>query len=207
MNWRVKPVDRWLGPRTEERRDHPFRKKNARGWMASDVNWSATMTLLEHELAMLEAVDGTVILQMEVDDRDIRKDGWIRANARPRGPGVILTFESAIHGPLSYPCDSFLDWKANVRAIALALEALRKVSRYGVGRHGESYRGWKALPAEIGGGPHAVIARFAECSEDDVRRNPEKRIRAARIATHPDRGGERPDWDQVAAAAAALGVR
>lgn len=206
LEWRVKPIDRWLGERSEKRKSHPFRTEGRYGHRHG-VDWSSTTTLLERELRMLKAVPGTVILQMEVTDRDIRKDGWIRANASPRGPGVILTFESRLHGHLSYPCDSFTDWQANVRAIALALEALRKVSRYGVGRHGESYRGWKALPAEISGGPHAVIARFAVCTEEDVRRNPEKRIREARLATHPDRGGARADWDQVADAASALGVK
>jgi hypothetical protein len=33
-----------------------------------------------------------------------------------------------------------------VRAIALSLEALRKVDRYGVTKSGEQYKGFKALP-------------------------------------------------------------
>jgi hypothetical protein len=59
---------------------------------------------------------------------------------------VIITFNSK-HGPLSYHTDKYFDWHANVRAIALALEALRKVDRYGVSKEGSQYRGYKALPA------------------------------------------------------------
>lgn len=203
MDWQVKPIDRWLGPRTEERRDHPFRVSTEKGWTKSGVDWSSTTELLERELRMLGGED--VILQMEVGESDIRLDGWIRANARPRGPGVILSFESD-HGPLSYPCDTFTDWQANVRAIALALEALRKVSRYGVGQHGEQYRGWKALPATISGGPHAVLARHAGVSEDDVRRDAAKVYRRAARSAHPDAGGTAEAWNEVQDAARALGV-
>lgn len=206
MDWRVKPIDRWLGPRTKTRKGHSFRVSRSTQWgprSSHGVDWSSTCDLLERELRMLGGKD--VILQMEVDESDIRLDGWIRANARPRGPGVILTFESK-HGPLSYPCDTYTDWQANVRAIALALEALRKVSRYGVGQHGEQYRGWKALPATISGGPHAVLARHAGVSEDDVHRNAKKVYLAAAKAAHPDAGGSPEAWSEVQAAARALGV-
>lgn len=48
---------------------------------------------------------------------------------------------------LSYPCDSCDNWQHNVRSIALALQALRAVDRYGVTRRAEQYRGWGKLPA------------------------------------------------------------
>src|SRR5579863_10251967 len=53
------------------------------------------------------------------------------AGAKLRTQGIILTFNSK-HGPLSYPCDKYSNWQANLRAIALSLEALRAVDRYGV---------------------------------------------------------------------------
>jgi hypothetical protein len=196
LDWRVRPIERWLGPRTQQRKRSPF---GIRG----KVDWSGTTDLLVRELRMLAAKD--VILQMQVTEADIRMDGWIYAGARPQGPGVILSFESK-HGPLSYPCDTYTDWQANVRAIALGLEALRKVSRYGVGVHGEQYRGWKALPAAISGGPHAILARHAGVSEDDVRRNPTKVYRLAARAAHPDAGGTGEAWAEVQGAARALGV-
>jgi hypothetical protein len=43
----------------------------------------------------------------------------------------------------------FPAWQNNVRAIALALEALRKVDRYGVTRGNEQYTGFRALGSGI----------------------------------------------------------
>lgn len=90
---------------------------------------------------MLRAKD--IVLQMEITDADIRNDGWIHANARPKGPGVILSFDSK-HGPLSYPC-TFGDWQTNVRASRSPLRrsgkwtatgSRRRASNIEVGRPG-----------------------------------------------------------------------
>lgn len=204
MNWRVVPVTQWPGEPTAERKSHPFRKQTSHGWMGHGVNWSSTIETLERELEQLGADD--VLLQMEVTKRDIRNDGWIRADARPKGPGIILTFESK-HGPLSYPCDTFTDWQANVRAVALSLEALRKVDRYGVTRRGEQYSGFTRLAAKIDGGPHEVLAKHSGLTEDEVRADPKRAYRRAAMNTHPDRGGSGSDFSDVAEAGRVLGVK
>lgn len=36
-----------------------------------------------------------------------------------------------------YPCDTFDDWQDNLRAIALSMEKLRGVERYGVFKYGD----------------------------------------------------------------------
>lgn len=155
--WRVVPIERWPGEQTRVRKQHPFSVAGESGARKTGVDWSGTVSLLERELRELNAKN--VLLQMAVTDKDIRQDGWIRGNATPSHPGVILTFDSRF-GPLSYPCDTFAKWQANVRAIALALEALRKVDRYGVTRRGEQYTGWKALPP-AGGSTSTMTARAA----------------------------------------------
>lgn len=190
MDWKVVPIRQWPGPLTADRRRHPFRVSRQRSWGRGSehgVDWSGTVDLLDRELFQLDAEN--VVLQMAVTDRDIRNDGWIRANARPEHPGVILTFDS-MHGPLSYPCDTFEDWQANVRAIALALEALRKVDRYGVTKRGEQYTGWKAIPASTSASP----SRGRELIEKHGS------VKAALFATHPDRGGSSEDFMAVQAA-------
>lgn len=121
----------WPGERTRNRQRSPFK-----------ASYTSTCNLLGRELSHLGAK--RVVIQADVDSTQIRQDGMFRADARFNGPGVILTFESK-YGPLQYPCDQFTHWQANLRAIALALEALRKVDRYGVTRRAEQYRGWKAL--------------------------------------------------------------
>lgn len=176
------------------------------------VNWSDTTEVLERELRELEAED--ILLQMFVTRRECRRDGWIRADARPSHPAVILSFDSK-WGPLSYPCQTFETWKANVRAIALALEALRKVDRYGVTSTGQQYTGWKRLPPPGGStittgrrDAAAVLIRhggepWVPEDVDDLLEDPDlvrAAYRDAARATHPDRGGDREAFEAVKAA-------
>lgn len=151
LRLKIRPIERWPGEPTKERKRAPFR-----------VGYSETMKLLEYELDKLDVRN--VVLQMDCNERDIRVDGELRASAKPNSPAIILAFEYFVWGgtynekgqrlgrylPLSFPCDTFDDWQDNLRAIALAMEALRKVDRYGVTRSGEQYKGWLALP-ESGG--------------------------------------------------------
>lgn len=106
-------------------------------------SWSNTVGLLESELNAIQA--SNIVLQADCDRDQIRIDGQLRATAKLRGPGVILSFDSK-KGACSFPCDKFTDWQSNVRAIALSLQALRAVDRYGVTKSNEQYRGWNALP-------------------------------------------------------------
>src|ERR1700675_3855774 len=79
-----------------------------------------------------------LVFQIDVRESEIRLDGLPSARARPNDPAVIVSFDSK-HGPLRYFCDQFTDWQDNIRAIALGLEALRKVERYGITHRGEQY--------------------------------------------------------------------
>lgn len=201
LDWRVVPIQRWPTEPTRNRQRHPFGRSST-----SSIDWGGTTDLLDRELRMLGAK--RIVLQLQVTDEDIRNDGWIRASARPSSPGVILTFDSK-HGPLSYPCDQFTDWQANVRAIALALEALRKVDRYGVTKRGEQYTGWKQLPPAGGSTPTMTAEVAAGVMEtaaqngglltvaDAILRDLGAYVRALRPAakgTHPDSGGSVADF-------------
>ena len=78
----------------------------------------------------------------------LRLDGrpYADASGSPLShPGVILTFNKGSQ-PLNFPCDAFTDWQSNLRGIALALESLQKIDRYGVTSNAEQYRGWAQLP-------------------------------------------------------------
>ncbi|MBA3854649.1 MAG: molecular chaperone DnaJ [Gemmatimonas sp.] len=141
LQYRVAPLPQpWPGEPTGRRKVSPFK-----------VNWTSTLRLLETELKALHAQD--VVLRLAVTDTQIRNDGGVRADARIKDPSVVLEFKSGADR-LSFPCDRFNWWEDNVRAIALALEALRKVDRYGV-RSGRQYEGFKALP----GGNHAPAVK------------------------------------------------
>lgn len=177
--WKVVPIRQWPGDLTRSRKRSPFR-----------TSWTATVRLLERELRNLSAKN--TVLQMPITDDEIRLDGRVRANARPTHPGVILTFDSR-HGPLSYPCDRFGGWQDNVRAIALALEALRKVDRYGVTKRGEQYTGWKALPPA--GGTTENRPEVIQRGRDLISEHGS--VRNALFAAHPDRGGDPDDFHAV----------
>lgn len=109
--------------------------------------WASTLDLVARELDYLRA-EHTVL---ELEAVDVR--GPLGA-LTVTGPRVRLSFDSR-HGPLSYATGRYgprtphdaQPWKANVRAIALGLEALRRVDRYGIARAGEQYSGWLKLPA------------------------------------------------------------
>ena len=112
-NWPVEPTPSW------DRRSRSTFK----------ASWNRTLRLLGRELDYLDAE--RVVFQIDVEERHIRIDGMLYARAMPASPRVIISFDSK-HGPLSYPCDSCEYWQHNIRSIALALEALRSVDRYGV---------------------------------------------------------------------------
>lgn len=142
MRYTTRPLSGWDGPRT------PADRRRSR--YAFSAGWASTLELLESELRHLQARE--VVLEADFREQDLRLDGMPRSNARqPVDPAVRLSFGSK-HGPLVYQCDSVDAWQGNVRSIALGLQALRAVDRYGITRRAEQYRGWR----QIGGGPAVV---------------------------------------------------
>lgn len=144
-----RPIEVWPGEPTpaHKRQRSPFTTRDTSSewsWRRKDVPLSDTLELLDRELRALGVRDEAV-LQVAVRERDLRLDGQLRADARPEHPGIILNFKSR-HGELSYACDTFTTWQANLRAIAKGLEALRLVDRYGIGQ-GRQYTGYRAIGA------------------------------------------------------------
>lgn len=199
-----RPLEAWPGPPTQRRRPSPFGAPMTR-----------TVEELVRELRALDAKKA--VLQIDVPDRMIRQDGLPRADARPSGPGVVLAFDS-VHGPMQFPCDTFVSWEANVRAVALGMEALRRVDRYGITRSGEQYRGWRALPVstdpvsaiQTEAQAWAVIVRAAGIPADSSPLlngiSQERALRKALHATHPDKGGDDTEFRKVLRARELLGL-
>lgn len=186
----VDPIGEWPGALTVRRQRSNF---------ASTL--SATMEVLRRELRQLGAQNAR--LQIAIDAAAFRLDGKPRATAKPEHPGIILTLDSK-HGPLSYPCDTYTTWQDNLRAIALALEALRKVDRYGVTRNGEQYRGFLALestaaPAGFANADAAYAWLLALVGAEDLPGQPAAQmlIRKAKRITHPDVGGDADTFQRV----------
>jgi hypothetical protein len=179
------------------------------------AGWTDTLDLLEREIRALRGTH--VVIEVDVPERSIRNDGMLYANARANTPAVVVAFDSK-HGPLLYACDRYIrgyhakmdDWQHNVRAIALTLEALRAVDRYGASQSGEQYRGYKALPAGTGqvathmtADEALAVLRMVAGREGTQ----EELHRWARAKAHPDRNnGDRAGWDHVEQAARVLGL-
>jgi hypothetical protein len=191
----------WTDPVTKVRR-------NSGVFRAS---WSDTLALLGDEIEKIGGVP-PVVLQIDVQEGDIRRDGMVRANAKVGHPGVAVSFQSKF-GPLRYATDAYEQrwsgdmpaWQANIRAIALALQALRAVDRYGVTRRGEQYQGWKAIAA-----PRASEFATADEAANWMRVYAAEELhltvngsslgalyRAMAKLMHPDKGAPRADWDRL----------
>jgi hypothetical protein len=189
-----------------------WRTPRSRPFSPFKATYAATLDLLDRELHQLGAKDP--MLQVDASESDVRLDGQLRANARVNHPGVILTIDTRRHGTLVYPCDAFTTgygqqgWQANLRAIALGLEALRKVERYGIAERGQQYAGYREIGSGIAlgeakmtvEGAAAFIAEQATdlpnvpvYDVDEILESSSATAAAYRLAAkrlHPDQGGD-----------------
>jgi hypothetical protein len=220
VSWQLvtEPIDRW-----------PEKDTNPRDFSRFKSTYSQTLQILTRELDFLKA-KGPVVMQVvtRLGDRDLRRDGQLRAGTRIEHPGVRLSFTCPV-GDLTYATDRFRNfsnspgWEENLRAIALGLEALRTVDRYGISKSGEQYRGWAAVPAagaiEATGMTREDAAKLLATLAVDPPGEPDHDVEVRRIlggqghtalkhaqfAAHPDRNnGNRTLWDQVDLAAKVL---
>lgn len=140
-----RPIDHWFEEKTP---DHERRSR-----YVFKASWPNTLNLLSRELSLLDA--SNVVVQADYQEHDITLKGLPRANARqPNFPGVKIAFDST-HGPLTYATDVCEFWQHNVRSIALGLEALRAVDRYGISGSAQQYTGYLAIEARPMGKPKA----------------------------------------------------
>ena len=204
LNIQIRPISKWPGKETVEQR-----------WSTFRTGYKQTMELLASELEKIDAVESSLVLEMWVERSDIRLDGQLRANAKVQKSGVILAFTrrtnkrwdaqrgNYVYTPqqLSYPCDAFTEWKDNLRAIALSLEALRKVERYGVFKYDEIVSRL-ALPTAEGSvstreSAAAFLAQHSGVAMKEILFSPtamQSAYRKAAQSLHPDNGGNQEEF-------------
>lgn len=215
--YRARPT--WDRPSTpeSERQRFPF-MRNAGNFRREPMPLPETLDLLDREAAFLGADE--IVIEVVGPSTLVRASGRLRADARLDHPGVGVYLDTR-HGDLRYATDWCFRWQDNVRAVALALEALRKVDRYGVTGSGEQYRGFTALPP----GGTAIAMGAAMTVEDAARlictldghsvddfepliRDSHLRrsvFRSLAKRLHPDVGGDRATWDRLEEARRVLG--
>lgn len=93
-----------------------------------------------------------------------RLDGLFYARARePEDPGIAVYFEYR-EKPMCFACDQYRSMRENLHSIALTIEALRGIKRWGASDMMErAFRGFAALPAAswrtvLGVGMDATLA-------------------------------------------------
>lgn len=202
MNLTYRPIkvwpEGWPSPLTEAPYS-PFK-----------AGFDSTIDVLDRELSMLDVDEATI--QLDISERDAR-GGRLRADTKVKYRGVILSFDAPGLGALTYSCYAYDNrfgkpsaeaWRQNLRAIALGLEALRKLERYGIANRGQQYAGWREIGTGIPLGEATMskedAARFvvdaAELPPEwcaKVIADPETRARVYRSASkrlHPDQGGD-----------------
>ncbi|MCG5431225.1 molecular chaperone DnaJ [Mycobacterium sp. MYCO198283] len=193
----LRPLDGWPKAFTSDRKPSRFEAK-----------FSDTLELLGRELRMIDPDDRYYppsVLQIALREQDLRRtDGMPRVQAVTAHPGVILNIEPRNRPAVSFPCDTFTHWHGNLRAIALTLEPLRKIDRYGVADTGQQYRGWQAIEAPQQKPVTELVAFLAAVADEPTPvadTSPEnlRRIhRRAQRNAHPDRNsGSRLTWNEV----------
>jgi hypothetical protein len=198
--YQMRPLGQWTDPVTTPRQSSSVFR----------ATWDDTLVLLRDEAEHLD-VTYPIVIQVDVTELDLRQDGMLRSKARVGDcPGVIVSFTSK-HGPLRYASDAYDQrwqgsppgWQANVRAIALALTALRAVDRYGVSKTGQQYTGWRAIEAGNGTAfpsADAALAWMQEMAGPNVAGALTPGAVWNRLARrmHPDVPGSDPaDWDRL----------
>lgn len=196
----------WLRP-AGKRKSSPFSAK-----------WSDTRTLLIAEVQRLGGRD--LVIEVDIPETDFRINGELRSRAQFASPAVRVSFDSRLHGPMMHPCDTFTaasyrdgaGWQQNVRAVALTLQSLRAVDRYGAADTGQQYQGFRAIgggtpmpagPPPMSSGAAAELLRSYAPAGTPL----EVAWRRAVRVTHPDTTtGDRAAFDRVQEAARVLGL-
>jgi len=206
-NMKVGPIREWPGEQTRNRRPSQFTRNgtlvDGKRVGAGPVPLTKTLGELTRELRELGAKDAELLVA--IPPEKFRQDGRPYASATATHPGIILSFEIPSVGQVSYPCDTFTTWEDNLRAVTLALEALRKVDRYGVTKRGEQYRGFLAIEARAGTAgfastydAQAFIRDLAGYDADETWTP--RLFREAQRVAHPDRGGDADTFQRVSLA-------
>jgi hypothetical protein len=176
-----RPLPAWPYP-AQRRRPATFR-----------VGYDRTLADLDYEIGQLKGRE--IIIGVVTDEGQVRIDGMLRQNAYVRHSGVEVSFEIPGGRRLVFHTDVHSDWMDNLRAIALGLESLRAVDRYGITSTAEQYAGF----AQLGpGGPDPERGRkLVEAAGG---------VSEALKRHHPDHRGDAHDFADVQAYRAAIGA-
>lgn len=104
-------------------------------------------------------------------------------DAKCDDPGVAVYFDLDTD-PIVFSSDKYEKVEANVRAIGLTIESMRRIERYGVAERKMAFQGFKALPA-AGEDWRSVLGLVGNVDMRTVK----TKYRQLAAAAHPDQAG------------------
>jgi hypothetical protein len=167
-------------------------------WPTFKATAATTMSDLEKVLDALDAENPVI-----TTNQPLRLDGGLRtaAGTSPDDTGVAVYFTR--HGKeVCIPCDKFTTVYANLRAVGLTLEYIRRMERYGTSDMVDAaFRGFTALPESIITPPPArphcewyiVLGVDENANSHDVK----AAYRELLKLHHPDVGGDPADMAEI----------
>jgi hypothetical protein len=157
-----------------------------------DSTWDATLDKLELEISRVDGDD--VVIGVVASADAISMSGALRYRSKVTYPGAEVSFFKGA-GRVTFHTDAYGSLQSNLRAIALGLEALRAVDRYGITSSGEQYAGFAALGP---GGPDPLRGKRLVDEYGSIAEALKK--------THPDQGGSAAAFADVQAYRQSIGA-
>ena len=158
-----------------------FEFKNLRAWPKNirprhhgdlfQSSYESTVAKLKEELRLIRVE--RAVVSIVYAKGSLRKDGLPMENANMTYPGVMISFDKPTGG-VSLATDKYASWMFNLRGIALSLEALRGINRWGCSEQDQQYLGFPALPPpdpdilETGEDAARFIARLVDPDAEDA---------------------------------------
>lgn len=157
----------------------------------------AATSILREELRRLGASNMVLSTNLR-----LRNDGLpYSKQAQPRDQGVAVYFTHKKQ-PMCFACDRWDRIQDNIYAIAMTIEALRGIERWGSGSMVEqAFTGFVALPAPKD--PHDILGVRPGAAADEI----DAAYRQKAKAAHPDNGGSVAAMQELNEARAALKPR
>lgn len=144
----------------------------------------ANTTALERLERQVEALGGAEPVMSS--NLRLRLNGAPDLREEPADPGVAVYFRFKGRATV-LACDRYRRVADNIAAIAAHIDALRRISRYGVGTLEQALAGYRALPADTAADWRNVFG-FKE-HEDVTAEALQARFRERAATAHPDKGG------------------
>jgi hypothetical protein len=125
----------------------------------------------------------------------VLSSNYTLGSTNPKEPGVVAYFDYG-GKPVAMPCDYWNRLEANVRAIALTIEAMRGMERWGA-KHmiTAMFAGFTALPARSGPSCWEVLGLKSDPLPTEKEVMAAYRNKAQTV--HPDKGGSTDEFNDL----------